>query len=94
MLAVLCAAHDPVRTVLAVEEAFRGPRIDPETREILEHDLVGSLDRLERDADGRLTVVDLRTAARRYTALPVEASLQLSVHSYAAAMNGLSRRGR
>jgi RecB family exonuclease len=89
MLAVLCAAHDPAVTVLAVEEAFRVPLIDAETGEVLDRDLVGSLDRLEQDADGRLTVVDLKTAARRYTALDVEASLQLSIYSYATAMNGL-----
>jgi putative RecB family exonuclease len=89
MLAVLCAAHEPATIVLAVEEAFRVPLIDPETGEVLDRDLVGSLDRLEQDADGRLTVADLKTAARRYTSLDVEASLQLSVYSYATAMNGL-----
>jgi hypothetical protein len=34
-------------------------------------------------------VVDLKTSARKYTDLQVEASLQLSVYSYATAMNGL-----
>jgi hypothetical protein len=67
MLAVLCAAHDPASTVLGVEEAFCVPLIDDETGAVLDRDLVGSLDRLERDAAGRLTVVDLKTAARRYT---------------------------
>jgi RecB family exonuclease len=89
MLAVLCAAHDPAVTVLAVEEAFRVPLVDAETGEVLDRDLVGSLDRLEQDAQGRLTVVDLKTAARRYTAVAVEASLQLSIYSYATAMTGL-----
>jgi RecB family exonuclease len=53
--------------------------------------LVGSLDRLEKDAEGRPVVVDLKTAARRYSDLVVEASLQLSVYSYATMMS--SRRG-
>jgi putative RecB family exonuclease len=89
MLAVLCEAVEPGTEVLAVEEAFRVPLIDPETGEVLDRDLVGSLDRLERDPDGRLVVVDLKTAARKYSDLQVEASLQLSVYSYATMMNGL-----
>jgi hypothetical protein len=36
--------------------------------------------------------VDLKTSARRYTDLQVEASLQLSVYSYATAMNGLGEQ--
>jgi len=32
----------------------------------------------------------IKTSARRYTDLQVEASLQLSVYSYATAMNGLA----
>ena len=46
-------------------------------------DLVGTLHLVERDADGRLVVVDLKTAARKYSDLQVEASLQLSIYSYA-----------
>jgi len=34
--------------------------------------------------------VDVKTAARRYTDLQVEASLQLSIYSYATAMNALA----
>ena len=34
--------------------------------------------------------LDLKTAARKYTDLQVEASLQLSIYSYATAMNGLA----
>jgi hypothetical protein len=35
-------------------------------------------------------VVDLKTAARKYTDLQVEASLQLSIYSYAATMLGFA----
>ena len=90
MLGVLCAAHDPSAEVLAVEQPFRVPLIDPDTGELLDRDLVGSLDRLEKDAEGRLVVVDLKTAGRKYSDLQVEASLQLSIYSYATAMNGLA----
>jgi hypothetical protein len=89
ILAVLCEAVEPGTEVLAVEEAFRVPLIDPETGEVLDRDLVGSLDRLERDPEGRLVVVDLKTAARKHSDLQVDASLQLSVYSYATMMNGL-----
>ena len=52
--------------------------------------LVRTLYLVERDKSGRLVVVDLKTSARRYTDLQVEASLQPSVYSYATAMNGLA----
>ena len=74
--------------MLAVEQPFAVPLIDQETGEVLERDLVGTLDLLERDPEGRLVVVDLKTSARRYTDLPVEASLQLSVYSYATGLLG------
>jgi RecB family exonuclease len=53
---------------------------------------VGALDLVERDPEGRLVVVDLKTSARMYTDLQVEAPLQLSVYSYATAMNGFADR--
>jgi len=37
-------------------------------------------------------VVDLKTAARKYTELQVETSLQLTVYSYAVEMAGLADR--
>jgi hypothetical protein len=43
------------------------PLIDLDTGEVL-----------ERDDQGRLVVVDLKTSARKYTDLQAEASLQLS----------------
>jgi len=49
-----------------------------------------SLDLLERDAEGRLVVVDLKTAARKFTDLQAEMSLQQSVYSYATTMNGFA----
>jgi PD-(D/E)XK nuclease superfamily len=66
------------------------PLVDRETGDLLDRDLVGSLDLLERDPEGRLVVVDLKTAARKYTDLQVDASLQLSVYSYATTMNSLA----
>ena len=55
---------------------------------MLERDLVGTWDLLERDADG--FVVDLKTASRKYSDLQVEASLQLSIYNYAVGMSPLA----
>jgi putative RecB family exonuclease len=90
MLAVLCAAVPDSTEVVAVESAFAVPLVDQATRAVLDRDLVGTLDLVERDAEGGLVVVDLKTAARMYSDLQVEASLQLSIYSYATAMNGLA----
>jgi len=77
-------------TCLAPFYVLAVPLVDQATGEILDRDLVGTLDFVERDADGRLVVVDVKTAARKYSDLQVEASLQLSIYSYATAMNGLA----
>ena len=60
MLAVLHREFDPRTEVLAVEEPFRVPLVDPDTGEVLDRDLVGTVDLLERDAERRLVVVDSR----------------------------------
>ena len=81
-----CGEFKPGTEVLAVEQPFVVPLIDQDTGELLDRDLVGTLDLLERDANG-LVVVDLKTSARKYTDLQVEASLQLSVYSYAVGLS-------
>jgi hypothetical protein len=60
------AGFKPGTEVVAVEQPFAVPLIDQETGEVLDRDLVGTLDLLERDANG-LVVVDLKTSARKYT---------------------------
>jgi putative RecB family exonuclease len=86
MLAVFHREFDPRAQVLAVEDPFRVPLVDLETGEVLDRDLVGTVDLLERDAERRLVVVDLKTSARKYTDLHVDLSLQLSVYSYAMSL--------
>ena len=90
MLEVLHKNREPGTEIVAVEQPFDVPLIDLDTGEVLDRALVGTLDLIERDANGRLVVVDLKTSARKYTSLQVEAALQLSVYSYATAMNGLA----
>jgi hypothetical protein len=89
MLEVFHAKREPGAEVVAVEQPFDVPLIDLDTGEILDRALIGTLDLVERDAEGRIVVVDLKTAARKYDNLQVDASLQLSVYSYATSMNGL-----
>ena len=80
MLSVLCEKYEPAREVVSVEQPFSVPLIDPDTGEVLERDLVGTWDLLERDAEG-FVVVDLKTSGRKYSDLQVEASLQLSIYN-------------
>jgi putative RecB family exonuclease len=90
MLDVLYRNQEPGIEIVGVEQPFDVPLIDLDTGEVLDRALVGTLDLIERDAEGRVAVVDLKTSARKYTDLQVDASLQLSVYSYATAMNGLA----
>ena len=90
MLEVLYREREPGTEIVGVEQPFDVPLIDLDTGEVLDRELVGTLDLIERDAAGRIAVVDLKTSSRKYTDLQVEASLQLSVYSYATAMNGLA----
>ena len=90
MLEVLRKNQEPGTEIVAVEQPLDVPLIDLDTGEVLDRALVGTLDLIERDADGRIVVVDLKTSARKYTDLQIDASLQLSVYSYATAMNGLA----
>jgi PD-(D/E)XK nuclease superfamily len=89
MLEVLYRNREPGTEIVGVEQPFDVPLIDLDTGEVLERALVGTLDLIERDAERRVVVVDLKTSARKYTDLKVDLSLQLSVYSYATAMNGL-----
>ena len=92
MLAVLCEQFQPGTEVLAVEQPFAVPLIDQETGAVLDRDLGGTLDLLERDAEG-LVVVDLKTSARKYADLQVETALQLSVYSYAVGLSPFANDG-
>ena len=91
MLAVLCAEVPDTTEVVAVESAFQPCRSSTRRPGPSSTGTWSApLDLVERDPDGRLVVVDLKTAARKYSDLQVEASLQLSIYSYATAMNGLA----
>ncbi|HXJ84748.1 MAG TPA: PD-(D/E)XK nuclease family protein [Candidatus Methylomirabilis sp.] len=69
MLEVFRTRREPDLEVLTVEQPFDVPLIDLDTGEILDRALVGTLDLIERDGEGRVVVVDLKTSARKYTDL-------------------------
>jgi RecB family exonuclease len=67
MVGVLHREFDRGTDVLAVEEPFRVPLVDADTGEALDRDLVGTIDLLERDAERRAVVVDVKTSVRKYS---------------------------
>ena len=78
MLDALYRNQEPRGEIVGVEQLFDVPLIDLDTGEVLDRALVGTLDLIERDAEGRIVVVDLEASARKYTDLQADASLQLS----------------
>ena len=78
MLEVLHEAFDPAVQIIGIEEPFEidlGKRMPP---------LVGWIDVVEQAPDGGVTVVDLKTAAKRYTDQHVHGNLQLTCYSLGA----------
>ncbi|MFT3886637.1 MAG: ATP-dependent DNA helicase [Arachnia sp.] len=68
--------------LLAVEKPFRVP-MSVRGREVV---LVGTVDRLEREPDGRLRIVDLKTGRRTLSPAKVAAHPQLGVYQLAASL--------
>jgi hypothetical protein len=66
MLDVLYRNQEPGIEIVGVEQPFDVPLIDLDTGEVLDRALVGTLDLIERDGEGRVVVVDLKTSARKY----------------------------
>ena len=65
LLAVFVEQADVPDAVIAVEEAFSAPLIDPDNGRELEVDLVGVVDAVV-EKDGQVWCVELKTAARRF----------------------------
>ncbi len=80
--------HDNPRTLLATEAPFEtvvelpDPSGDP-AAPAEQVRLTGYADRLELDAEGRVVVVDLKTARRKPSNKAVESHLQLGLYQYA-----------
>jgi superfamily I DNA/RNA helicase/RecB family exonuclease len=77
--------RDNDRQLVAVEEAF-----EVSTGRVV---LRGRVDRLERDADGRATVVDLKTGSSRPRDSELRRQPQLGVYQLAVALGAFAGRG-
>ena len=71
MLTVFHADQDPATEIVDVQRRLTVPLIDQQTGEVLDRELVVEMDLLERDREGHLVVVDLKTAGPKYTELQV-----------------------
>ena len=80
--------------ILAVEQPFQTSLVDPRSGEELEPKLVGFFDLIEEDEDGNVSVVEIKTAARKWSAGQVELDLQGSLYAEAVSRSGLAADGR
>ena len=85
ILEVYCDSFDPqAQSIIGIEEPFEidlGKRIPP---------LVGWIDAIELAPDGSVSIVDLKTAARRYSEQTVHSNLQLTCYSLGAQALGFN----
>lgn len=70
--------------IVAVEKEFKTPLQHPQTKEELPAPLIGYIDLIEKDKDGSLVIVDLKTASKAYTADKIVNDLQMTCYSYVA----------
>jgi len=80
--------------ILAVEQPFQTSLVDPRTGEELEPKLVGFFDLIEEDETGNVSVAEIKTAARKWSAGQVELDLQGSLYAEAVSRSGLAQDGR
>ncbi len=84
MLDVFHEAFDPSVQIIGIEEPFEvdlGKRFPP---------LVGWIDALELAPDGTVSVIDLKTASKRYSDNTVHSNVQLTCYSLGAKVLGFN----
>ena len=74
MLTAFREAFDPVTQVLGVEEYFQLGLGDSPP-------LTGYIDLIEQDRNGRIIIVDLKTASKKPSAMQANQNLQLTAYS-------------
>ena len=85
MLEVFHESFDPSAQIIGIEEPFEvdlGKRIPP---------LVGWIDAVELAPDGTVSVIDLKTASKRYSDNTVHSNVQLTCYSLGAQSPWLQR---
>jgi putative RecB family exonuclease len=86
------ASKAPPFEVEAVEHGFTVPLHDPDTGEVLDEQLVGTMDLIVNE-DGRRVVVEHKTAARKYAEDQLRFDLQVSGYKLAAREAGMGEVG-
>ena len=69
--------------IIAVEAEFCLRKLDPSNGKMLPIPIIGAIDLVERDREGKIICADLKTAARRYQESKIAQDLQLTVYSSA-----------
>ncbi len=88
MLEVFHESFDPSAQIIGIEEPFEldmGKRIPP---------LVGWIDAVELAPDGTVSVIDLKTASKRYSDNSVHSNVQLTCYSLGAKVLGFNGETR
>ena len=75
--------------VICVEQEFCIRKVDENDGKLLALPLVGTIDLIERDAEGKVCVVDHKTAAKKYPSSKADTDLQLSIYSCALSRSSL-----
>jgi putative RecB family exonuclease len=86
MLDVFHESYDPTTQIIGIEEPFEvdlGKRMPP---------LVGWIDAVELAPDGMVSIVDLKTASKRYSDNTVHSNVQLTC--YSLGLKSLASTGR
>ncbi len=76
--------------IIAVEQEFRVPLVDPSTGEILDTDFLGRIDLIEADDSGTPVIVDHKTLARRPAEGEYDNNIQLMGYAYAARISEIA----
>ena len=82
------------RRILAIEKDFEIEIENTETGEKLELPLRGKIDLIEKDKDGTITVVDHKTAARKFTKVKIDYDLQMSCYAAVLHHHGMNKQNR
>ena len=88
-LVSLYQRESQLQKILAVEQPFCAELVDPRSGELLEPTLIGVFDLVEEDDEGTVSVVEIKTASKRWSAGQVNLDLQGSLYAEAVAQAGL-----
>ena len=89
LIDVFLAKVEKPHRVVGVEESFLVELHNPADGAVLDERLLGVFDLVVQNEDGSHTIVDHKSAARRYSSTKTDFDLQVSAYHYAAPSVGL-----